>query len=273
MQRLVECLVLKQDDSVLENDIERVKQASKYLKLDENNKKAVDKPHTEELCQAMLVLFEYVSNIKSKSDGSCEASLSEGMRSAMKFLANSSELNMSETRGWYVPMMNTLIPEHYMDGQMPSLLGSKMDHMWCLLDALSSLNSVTQHSRYYDGYHLLAAINDLRVENKDTRPDVPCKAIDKILDLYVNGIQGIIAQLAWCIHLSGEDTLSETISPPTIEIRPPEHFKRPTIEELSRVMRVVANENEWAVFTLGIPGEGTAKKLCCHVKNGVKKLR
>lgn len=161
-----------------------------------------------------------------------------------------------KTEGWY-PDRDT----DAADRPMASLLSTKLDYVWEVMDTLTLVNHATCRIRHFDGYHLLSAIHDLRLENKDTRPQVGLSAISVIMDLYVAGIQGLIAHLAWCLELAGEKERAAKIRPPNIEIRIAPGFAPPPVPELNKVLRVQAHDDHYAVYCLGIPGKGSADRL------------
>lgn len=161
------------------------------------------------------------------------------------------------------------------DGYIPSLFGSKADLLWQAMDAMVHLHHITRRYRYFDGYHLLSCIHDLRLENKDTRPQVKTSAIEAILDVFLSSLEGLIAQLSWVVEAIGEKDLATMIRPPSIQVSPPKEFIMPSREDLSRMVCVDKNpkgkEGEWAVYTLGIPGKGTADTFSYHDTDLVKK--
>jgi hypothetical protein len=175
-----------------------------------------------------------------------------------------------ESNYWYVDNLIAKVRENGEYGEIPSLFGTKSDFLWKTLDVFVCLNSLTQQFRYYDGYHFLASLNDLRVKNKDTCPHVPLSMIEAVMDLFVASIEGIIAQLSWCVALSGEVEIAKKIRSPNILIQPLEGFKPPQNQDLLEIIRVNHLETEWEVYTLGIPGENTVNKLSYHCGETVK---
>ncbi len=187
---------------------------------------------------------------------------------AVQMVLSDPELRMTDSEGWY-----------FDDGEsadggygLPGLQGLKADYVWHALEAFGHLESVTLRYRRFDGYHFLACVNDLRVENKDTRPDVPFERVEKVLDLFVSGLETLVAQLAWCVRLAGHPDRAAAIEPGGVRVVPPEPFRPPDPSALSRVLRVVEGGDRWAVYTLGIPGKGSAANLCCHHVNRVVRL-
>jgi len=165
------------------------------------------------------------------------------------------------------------------DGYIPSLFGSKADLLWQAMDAMVHLHHITRRYRYFDGYHLLSCIHDLRLENKDTRAQVKTSAIEAILDVFLASLEGLIAQLSWVVEIAGEKDLAAMITPAAIRVNPPLGFKAPPKEDLFRLMRVDNSLNSkaekdrggWAVYTLGIPGKGSVSEFSCHAGDMVEK--
>ena len=155
---------------------------------------------------------------------------------------------------------------------LPSLFGTKLDFLWHALDLAGVLDEVTWSLRYYDGYHFLAALGDLRVTSKDTRPQVSVNVIEQVLELFMASIEGIVAQLAWAVEISGRPDLAEPIRPALIAVRPSENFATPNITDLEKVLRVRSTDDEWEVYTVGIPGKETHDRFCYHHKDDVHKM-
>lgn len=171
------------------------------------------------------------------------------------------------TGGWYpdelVKRRRSIKGEFFKQGDILSLLGTKADYLWQTLDALLCLENVTRAFRYYDGYHFLAALNELRVSYKDNMaPNVPLSVIETVLDLFVASIQGLVAQLALCLEMVGAEELANRICPPGVHIQLPQDFLSPSKEELDAVIKIKEAEESWEVFTLGIPGSSTVNKFC-----------
>lgn len=144
-----------------------------------------------------------------------------------------------------------------------SLLRTKSDYLWQGLDALAILGHVTYHFRYFDGYHFLSVLNDLRVAvAKDSLPRVDLPIIETVLELFLAGIEGLVSQLAFCLTVAGHDELAKHIAPSSVHVKPPEGFQPPSADEFSRVFRVAETAQGYAVGTLGIPGEGLRNRLC-----------
>ncbi len=153
-----------------------------------------------------------------------------------------------------------------------SLCGVKGDSLWHLLDAMTLFTHVTQRYRYADGYHLLAAINDLRRIGKDTPPDVGLPVIETVLEFFVASLEGLVAQLAWFLEVSERPESAQTIQSKNVRIKAPATFKKPNLEKLEEIMKVHDPGDGYAIYTLGIPGEGHVAKLGCHIGDHVHLL-
>jgi hypothetical protein len=142
-----------------------------------------------------------------------------------------------------------------------SQLGMKSDHIWHTIDAISLLERVTRRYRYYDGYHLLAVLNDLRIHWKDLNVPPPGDTllIETVLEFFLSGLEGLVAQLSWCLRMAGHPDKAEQIAALHVRVEPPDDFQPP--EGLSEVLQVRENDDKYGVFTLGIPG--APKRLRC----------
>ena len=153
---------------------------------------------------------------------------------------------------------------------LPSLLSTRADHLWALLDAASWVDGATRRLRYYDGYHFLAVLNDLRVLGKDTRPQVDACVIEQVVDLFVASLEGLLAQLAVCVEIAGFPDLAAPLRPTDVAVVLPDGFVPPDPEDLASVFRVRQGKAGWEVYVMGVPGEAVKGRLCYHDHNGVK---
>ncbi|MFN2233575.1 MAG: hypothetical protein ACK2U1_05060 [Anaerolineales bacterium] len=225
--------------------------------------------HLTELTSALIILAH---DLSQTNEGGFENCLSNNSFVPFsKYLANP-ELNMTDNNGWYIEQLAKIFPDYSQYGEIPSLLGTKIDHLWRMMDLLLHLENITHRYRYYDGYHLLSSLRDLRVHNKETMPEVPVAAIETIMDLFVASLEGIIAQLAWCVAQTGNKDLAEAIAPRTIRVQPPESYKLASQRTLNSIMRVERN-GQWEFYTLGIPGEGSVAIPSYHINDTVKTLQ
>ncbi len=170
----------------------------------------------------------------------------------------------TKSKKWFVKDILEPIPGSLQERWTPSLLGTRVDYLWKALDLAMCMERTTRRHRYYDSYQFLTAIYDLRNRGKDTRPDAPLHVIETILDLFVAGLEGLLAQLSFCTSLAGEQELARKIDPEGVRVIPPEGLKYPAVNELAKVLRVKRGEDHWEMFTLGIPGEGVKDKPCYH---------
>ena len=185
-------------------------------------------------------------------------------------LMGSGSLGLTQTDGWFLgdAAKSIVGPAHF----MPSLLGSKADHLWSALDTACAIDAHTRRLRYYDGYHFLACLNDLRVQGKDTAPQVPADVMEVVLELFVSSLEGILAQLAWCVEQCGQAEQAAAFRPRGVMVRPPEGFEAPAADQLGQLIQVKGGGAGWEVFVLGIPGEANKGKLCYHDRGKVKRL-
>lgn len=165
--------------------------------------------------------------------------------------------------GWFRENFEGL-PDDAPHAKLRSLMGTKIDHVMKMLDTYTHLNHTLFPFRYFDGYHLLSVIGDLRNKYKDATPQVSLATINTIMELFVTGIQGVLAHLAWCLELAGHPERAARIRPPTLEIVVPPDLKLPSREDLDKVLRVQVSATGYAVYTLGIPGEDSVKRLSFH---------
>jgi CheY-like chemotaxis protein len=151
---------------------------------------------------------------------------------------------------------------------LPSLAATPADYVGLLGDATLLLAQGTQYARYFDGYHLLGAINDMRIENKDTPPEVSTQVVSRVFELFLIGVQGLVAQLAFVLRLAGEAERADLLTHPSIEVTIDAHSTLPTAEELRELLTVGERSPNWAVGVLGIPGSGTVERFCYALPNG-----
>ncbi|MHC4398841.1 MAG: hypothetical protein ACYTG0_04090 [Planctomycetota bacterium] len=150
---------------------------------------------------------------------------------------------------------------------LESLFKTKADYLWHVLEELAVLGHLTYPYRYFDGYHLLATLNDLRVAHKDAVPreeDLAVAQVETVLDLFLASLEGLVAQLAWCLETAGKPTRARAITPPNVWVRPPEGFTPPSPEDFSQILRVVAVSDQYAVGTFGSPVPGKSNRLAYH---------
>ena len=178
-------------------------------------------------------------------------------------------LAMTSGKSWYDPTPAEHSP---FGGLLPSMLGSKADHLWHTLDACTYLAGATLKYRHFDGYDFLSAITDLRNRYKGSTPEVECSVIEHVLDLFLGSLEGLIAQLAFCAALGGQEALADRVRPRAVLVTPPDDFQPPAREELDQVMRVEVTEKGWEIFTLGHPGEGASDQLCYQAGDRLVKI-
>jgi len=180
-------------------------------------------------------------------------------------------LGLAKGDGWFVKDLGKAKGPHP-HAVIASLCGTKGDYLWHILDAFALLTHVTHRFRYFDGYHFLATLNDLRVTTKDTAPQVKLPVIETVLELFVASLEGLIAQLSWCLELHGDNDRARVVAPAGVVLERPEGFRAPSREELQKVQRVVDAGEGFAVYTLGIPGARQANRFCYHDGGFVQRL-
>jgi len=218
---------------------------------------------TRDLFEAFLKIAVAVHNTDGASDDTFDPS-------ALNSLVADRALGLTECKDWFIGDRQATLRGPV--SSLPSLLSSKADHLWAALDTASCIDGLTQRFRYYDGYHFLAALNDLRVQGKDTRPQVSADVMEQIVELFVASLGGILTQLAFCVEMCGHPELAEPIRPPGVELRLPVGFEPPDPEQLANLIQVVPGKSAWEVFVLGIPGAANKGKLCYHDNGKVKRL-
>lgn len=125
------------------------------------------------------------------------------------------------------------------------------------LDAAEKLRSALLPILYFDGYHLISMIYDLRNEAKNVPPELDNRIIHKLFELFLLGFEGLVTQLKWCLMASGRHDLADPIPSATLQL-----LKIPTapIPRLDSVFKAVGGPKSYAVYTLGIPGNASVQK-------------
>jgi hypothetical protein len=263
-RRLRDYLVMPIGDNELAADAARLRQVYTYYQKIKDQIGPAAAERGRDLEKTFISFLEAINAAdQSQNEGPITKGKgdSNSISNAIVNFLSDDKLKMNG-EGWHIEDLGektaTFFPQH---GDTESLLvGTKSDYAWQLLDTFQRVENISRRYRYYDGYHFLAALNDIRVENKIV-PPVPLEMIETILDLFIASIEGIISQLSWCVSISGEEELAEGIHPHGIYVLPPSQFKPPPIEELSKVLKVKKSDKEWEVFTLGIPGASTVSNL------------
>ncbi len=252
---------------VFDQDLRKFRDAARFLALFENEKKKGAPWRLNEIFESMRAMLNVLAGVKKPAGGkggNADQGL-DNVFSALAGLVNDPKLKMMDNKDWYIGDVLKPFPDYaYGTEKIPSLLGSKIDYLWEILDLFSAMERATRRCRHYDGYHFFAAINDLRVWGKDADhpTGVELDVIENVLELFVASLEGLLAQLSFCARLAGETALADRITPPGVVVRPSEKVKLPTPKELSGVMEVKRHAKGWSISTLGIPGEGTRNRLC-----------
>jgi hypothetical protein len=270
--RVGEYLVPNFDLAFLHSDLERLRLLSQYLGFFDSNATINRITQIREFEDAVGPLINSLSKLDLIPDASDTNRIYPEINRALMSYFSDPELKVTQADGWFNMDLATQIQENIFSGDLPSLFGTKVDYIWQMLDLCLCLDNLTRYFRYFDGYHFLASLNDLRIQNKDTCPNVPISAIETTMDLFIMSIEGILAQLAWCVEVSKGQQLAERIRPANIQLVLPDDYKQPSSEDLQEIIRVNNEGDEWEVYTLGIPGGRTVNKLCYHNKTTVKEM-
>jgi len=223
-----------------------------------------------ELSNTLIGLFQSVADDFDSLGAKGDDRLDLSKTGIMNFLLNSPHEAFASD-GWFWEGLDKKLATNP-QARLNSLVGTKIDHIWQIVDAVTCLNFATYHYRYFDGYHLLGSIFDLRLLNKDTAPRVSLATINTVMGLFVAGLEGLIAHLSWCLTLAGEEERAERILPPTVQMKPRDGFTAPDRKELEQVLTAADRKEGYAVYTLGIPGRNTVNRLCYHGGGGIEVL-
>jgi hypothetical protein len=248
-------------------------QAGRYLRREEFQK------HLPELASGLKSLLRQVSSAVAQvnDDGSLTEVLNQVYQQFIResyTAAAATNQKANASVNWHMKSGDLAgIFDDWPDVHLNSLFGAKTDHVWHLLDALACLRDLTLRYRYFDGYHFLAAVNDLRrgpfkdglapVEKNTAKVNlsvVELSVMEKVLELFVAGVEGLIAQLACCLRVAGQEDRAGKIDPPHVHLVPPNGPVSVDPHELEQLLRVVEAGDDYAVYTLGLPGN--ARNLC-----------
>jgi len=255
-------------------DLEKIKTAHTYFSNYLTQTELDSDKHLGELRHAIHIAVELISKLDIEDPYSLHENDFRSIETLMVEFLSSEQMEFYDSKDWFVDKMKAILPNHFDYGITNSLMGTKVDYLWMLLDTISALNNITRRFRYYDGYHFLAVLNDLRNKKAKNvfKPDIPLPMVEVILELFVESIEGIIAQMAWLLSISGKQDLADRIKPSSIEICPPDDFLPPEQEKLISLYNIQINRQDWELFTLGTPGEEFASNLIYHDGIGVHKL-
>ena len=175
--------------------------------------------------------------------------------------------------GWYRDNLDVVLGDSPL-AKLPTVFGTKVDYLWQLLDVLGCLGHATYRYRYCDGYHLLGAIDNLRLTFKDMGPNVNTSTMAVVMDLFLCGIQGLVSHLSWCLRLAGHTERADRLdlAPGAVTLVAPEGFVPPATQDLDEVLRVLERPDGYAVYTLGIPGKESAPYLCYQQRERVERF-
>ena len=135
----------------------------------------------------------------------------------------------------------------------PSFRNMPVDHLWAILDGAESLRFVLQPYRYLDGYHMLSLLYDIRLDNAE-QATLECseRLIDRLFEIVFIRLEGLIAQLGYCIRAGGHADLADGLAPYSFDLnaKPPR-----STDLLSLALRIERQpgKTEYEVFTSGFP--------------------
>lgn len=139
-----------------------------------------------------------------------------------------------------------------------AMRGTNGDILIAALDGAERLRFALRPMLHFDGYHLLALMQDLRNVYKGLPPPPEhLDVVEHMLELFVFGFEGLVAQLKWLMIASGRDDLAQAINTPSIEAVAP----NVRVEGLERAFAVEQNDHGSMVFSLGIPGKDSSNRL------------
>jgi len=268
--RLGGYLIPNFDNAMNYQDAEKIAIIRGYIDILENSKDGEGLERLHEIEIATQELIKKISTVENSSEGNEN---SVALNDSVSLFFSDENLNILEGNGWFSDDLVDKIKKNEDYGEVPSLLCTKVDYLWRIIDTFVFLDNVTRNYRYCDGYHFLAVLNDLRKDYKDQPdPNIPLPIIENVIDLFVNSIEGLLAALSFCVDIVGEKELAARIKSKNISLRTDDGFTPPPIEELSKLLVVNKNEESWEVFTLGIPGEKNVDKLCYHNEGSIQPL-
>lgn len=137
------------------------------------------------------------------------------------------------------------------------------------LDLFMTAANATEYIRfclrpivYADGYHFLALMRDIRNRGsggKDMVPAIPVTTLHTVMELFLLGFEGLVAQMKAVLSALGYDEISGRIPLSTQEI-----VGQPATKgRLADAVQVrVLDENRWELFTLGIGGQRAREGFC-----------
>ncbi len=137
-----------------------------------------------------------VEKMSAGGDGGKAAPGLNDLFSALAGFVNDPKLKMMENNGWYIGEVLKPFPDYaHCAEKIDSLLGTKIDYLWEILDLFTGMERATRRYRHYDGYHFLAAINDLRIwgEDADHPAGVRLDVMEHVLGLFVASLERLRA--------------------------------------------------------------------------------
>jgi hypothetical protein len=157
----------------------------------------------------------------------------------------------------FAPPLDAESPLHY-----GSMRGLTLDALMAFLDATEKLRAALIPIAYFDGYHFLGLVQDLRNLEKGMSPrNLHPRVVHKVFELFLMGFEGLVAQLRGCLEMSGRRDLSDRIPVGTVALKGIPKLGSHERIALQRVMRVVDQNGQYAVYTVGIPGGRAVTQL------------
>lgn len=182
---------------------------------------------------------------------------------ALKSMFNLSNQHNLKSADWFIPAELRPDIKELPYKVIPSLLASRGDYIWSYLDMMSSFQTVLRPLRFFDGYHLLSAIGDIRNSYKGKPPsaDFEYSNIERVLELALWGLEGLVAQLKFCLEQAGHRKVSSPIPLTSVDLTAETEFEMSVRDEIEEIMKVERDEKGgYKVYVLGIHGAATAGK-------------
>lgn len=210
--------------------------------------------------RASMELMNQIASIaampQSQSEGAGADSTSDLFAAFSGWLEHP-ELHMGED-WWKNGTPATFLVPGLAESELKSLFGTTRAAYWWILDLLQEIRFATMPFRAYDGYLLLAILNDLRVENKAVPKFLGnADLLSVVLEAFLLGFEGLVAQLKFVLEEIGGQAAEAArgIALQNIELLRPVEYMPPKPSHLSSVVRWQRTPDGSGLFVLGIPGK------------------